>query len=56
MLNIPFSKLMGTCQQQMRPERARLTIDQGHGILQLIAIAEGSARLIESRSGPHATG
>ena len=43
---------MGRAAQQVLAQQARLGVDERHGVLQLIAEAEGAARTGSIRSGP----
>jgi hypothetical protein len=54
MLNVSFRKLMSGTTKQMLTNKARFGIDDGHGVLELIAKSECATGLIVSTSGPEA--
>ncbi len=56
MLNISFGKLAARASKQVFPHEARLGVDEGHGILQLVAEAKSAARLVVAASSPETTG
>jgi len=53
--DIAFLKLMGGVEQQLLAGQFRVVIEQGGGILQLIAEAESPTRLVERRAAPQPT-
>src|SRR5690606_34729416 len=42
--------------QDLLPREVGDGVDQGHGVLELVAEAEGPARLVEARASPHPAG
>ena len=53
-LHVAFPELARRAEQQMLAQKARLGVDQRHRVLQLIAEAEGAARLVVSAARPEA--
>src|SRR5213078_4089360 len=51
-LHIPFDELPARGPDDVRPQNVRPRQGEGHGVLQLIAEAEGAARLIEAGPRP----
>ncbi len=51
-LDVAVTKLTGSTEKQVRTQQLWLGMDKRHGILQLIAEAEGPPRLIESAAPP----
>ena len=51
-LDIAFAELTGRAQQQVLAHQARLGVDEGHHVLQLIAETERAPRLVVSASRP----
>src|SRR5262245_40259926 len=54
-LDVPLFELTRCRTQDVFPCQMRKRVDKGHDVLQLIAEAEGAARLIEGRAAPDAT-
>ena len=55
-LHVALLKLPPRAQQQVLAQQPRLGVDQGHGVLQLIAKTERPARLVEAAARPHPAG
>src|SRR5688572_9271002 len=54
MLHVAFAELMRRAAQQMLAGEARLSVQQRHDVLQLIAEAERTARLVMAAARPEA--
>src|SRR6185436_6263810 len=55
-LDVPFEKLTGSRVEEMAANKARRRQQQRQRILQLIAKAEGAARLVKGRTPPDSAG
>ena len=55
-LHVAFDELAARAQQQVLAQQRRLRVHQRHRVLQLVAEAEGAARLVVAAARPHAAG
>ena len=51
-LDIPLRELAACTQQQLGTQQTRLAVHQRHSVLQLVAEAEGAARLVVAAASP----
>src|SRR5207244_11444818 len=50
--DVALDELVRRVQEDLRPRELRPQVDEGGGILELVAEAEGAARLVEGRAAP----